>query len=367
MPHPFFDALKFPIHRQDAQAFHRALYEVITTPQNIELNYRRCAEGLPPLTPGVPANAMWLEALDNLTTARALQKLCEMLLQTAALAAMHPLLRAVHEAVDPIGEVLADGKVLFLDRSRFRNALDRLRVASGTERVLLIRGGAGSGKSWSKQMVELVAVESGAGTIFVAEGLVAGVEDMVAHLFTCLEGPEDVPAKTSTDDAWYMEVCRKLLVAARRSKKPRWIIVDDLGQRDGAPLLDAKIKAFFDQLGLFMSNEEFRRWLRLVLIDYPDGKLPTRWTQKFINVVEDRTAETDIMAAHVEEYLRAWARRRQIALADDDATRLAGDVITYADAEVAKGPGPDGERPVRLQLIHNKVLEVVTVLQGAVS
>jgi hypothetical protein len=359
MPHPFFDALKFPLHRLDARELHKGLYETVGSHAQIDLLYRKCAEGLMPLTPA-PPHAMWVEALDNLTAARALRQLFDLVLAGPSLAAIHSKVHAARDAIDAVQQMYLRGDTLFLDRVNFRDALDRLRDAAGRERVLLIRGGPRSGKTWSKRMVEDVARESGAGTIYVAEGLVIGVDDMVDHLFSSLGKPDAVPPRTTTDDAWYKQVCRRLLGVVQGSGTPRWIIADDLGLVDGAPRLDQQIKAFFDQLALFMSNEAHWTWLRLVLIDYPPGKRPTLW--KNIDVLEDRTSEADVSAAHVAEYLRGWASVKGRSLAHDQADQLASEVIAHADAVVAGGPNEDDEPPVRLRIIHDKVREVVKML-----
>jgi hypothetical protein len=360
MSHPFFDAVTFPHHRLDARELHKSLYQTLGSPAQIDLLYRKCAEGLMPLTPGAPPNVMWAEALDKLTAARALPKLFELVLADASLAAIHSKVHAARDAIDAVQQMFLRGDTLFLDRVNFRDALDRLRDAAGRERVLLIRGGPRSGKTWSKRMVEDVARESGAGTIYVAEGLVIGVDDMVDHLFSSLGKPDAIPPRTTTDDAWYKQVCRKLLGVVQGSGTPRWIIADDLGLVDGAPRLDPQIKAFFDQLALFMANEAHRAWLRLVLIDYPPGKQPTLW--KNIDVLNDQTSEADVDAACVAEYLLLWARGKGWSLARDEAEKLASEVIAHADAQVAKGPNEDDEPLVRLRIIHDKVRKVVKML-----
>ncbi|XYI04015.1 S1 family peptidase [Sorangium sp. So ce1128] len=348
--HPFFSPRPYPWHRADALAFYMALHRTIAETSRIQEIYRQCGAGLPPLTVPAAEDVMWSEALGNLASAGALERLVSLILTNNAAGPVHPSAQNVRSAFALPKAQAAAPEMVFVDRAVLHERLDEVDAALGTQRVLLIRGGRTGGKSWSKRLVEKIASERGACSIYFDENVIATVEEMIGQLFDYLGDPGAAPPIDTTPDAWYRKVCSKLLSLGQRSGKRWWIIVDDLS------LLDAPICDFVKQLGSFMSNETYRKIFRLVLIDYPIGKLPTKWRQ--IDVIEDTPSEADVTEGKVAEFLRICALRRSLTLPEAEASTLAGDIF----ADLA-GNQEDAELP-RLQRIHDRVKRATTKLAG---
>jgi hypothetical protein len=95
--HPFFDANSYPWHRAEAGPAHEALFKAIKTEARIDLLYNKCKDELPPLSHGA-ADVVWKAALEQLTTARALETLCKVILADPTLAAIHPEIQAIVDA-----------------------------------------------------------------------------------------------------------------------------------------------------------------------------------------------------------------------------------------------------------------------------
>jgi hypothetical protein len=217
--------------------------------------------------------------------------------------------------------------------------------------VLLVRGDSSSGKTWTKHVVEEQASALGQGCIYLCDGLVGTVGDTLDLIFGVFGGSP--PPKLTTDAAWFRKACIDMLVLAANSKRKYWLVADDLGVTSEGPRLDPLIRQFFDQAALNMLNPAFAEWFRLVLIDYPDGPVPTKWKGFW---VEDRPAESDLQSAAVAQFLLRWAARKKgKVLTHDEAVKLASDIITKADT-----PQPSETRP-RLERIHD---ELTAVLPG---
>lgn len=368
MPHPFFEATTFPWHRPEAAGLTKDLARVEKNIATIDLEYRSCAEDLPPLTPG-NAEVVWKEALENLVVARVLQVWCDNTLNNPRYKPIHPRISALRDAVDILRKVVldvADENLIVLDRETLRDALDKLRLAAGPRKVLVVRGPKRSGKTWSKHLVEIAAAESGAVSIYMDVDTANTVDKAVDMMFSAMGRRKDKPQRTdqdTTDEAWYQSICRQLLDSANNSTAGSkwWIIMDDLGPETG---VDPKVKSFFDQFALLMASDVFRRKFCLVLIDYPDKTTPTKWKN---SQVSDQPNEADIDAATISKYLRGYAKAKKLKLEDAKADELAKTVVEFADTEIAKGPGEDGEIPARLQLIHDKLDEVAAKMGQGVE
>ena len=368
MPHPFFDALSFPWHRPEAAFLSRDLARIEREFAAIELDYQACGADLPALTNANP-ELVWKEVLENLVLARALQVWCENALNSPKYRPIHAKIRAVCDAIDILRNVVlevADENLIVLDRENLRNSLDKLRIALGSRRILIVRGPTKSGKSWSKHLVELAARECGAVCIHMDVDTANTVDKVVDSIFSAMGRLKDKPKasdQNTSETAWYQSICHQLLDSANNSTVGNrwWIIMDDL---DPAKGVDPNVSSFFKEFALLMASDAFRRKFWLVLIEYPDEKLPTKW--KNIQII-DQPNEAEIDARTVSGYLRGFAKAKKLLLADAMAEELAKAVIEFADAEVAKGPGPDGETPVRLQIIHDKLDEITSNLMRSVA
>jgi adenosyl cobinamide kinase/adenosyl cobinamide phosphate guanylyltransferase len=284
--------------------------------------------------------------------------LCEYLLADATLLAYHDRIRAVVDAAPALEERIISDYVVILDRLPLREKLALLEPDASPVKVLLVRGEPRSGKSHGRYLFERSARDQGALPVYLCEGIVATVDDVVRELFSALDASSEIPPRLTTEDAWYRVVCSKLRELASSKQRPLWIAVDDLGPAaDGGPLLDSQIKQFCDQMALNMVNPAFRQWFRLMLIHYPDGQVPTRWKRDFWT--EDRTNPMDVRQADVEVLLREWSSRHETII-EDELTTLAAAVLARADAPET----PDEAEAPRLQRLHDALVETLNTLAG---
>ena len=108
-----------------------------------------------------------------------------------------------------------------------------------------------------------------------------------------------------------------------------------------------------------MVDPAFRRWFRLMLIHYPDGKPPTRWSRDSWR--KDDTSEADVQAQDVQDLLVRWLGAHNLRMTEAELTALAGDVIAKAEAKSAAG---GEEEAPRLQCIHDELTETLRKLGG---
>ncbi len=364
MPHPFFDSLTYRWDRKDGRALHEALYLVVTDAGRITELFRGAGPGLRPLTHGAP-DGMWREALDKLVTAKRLADLCSLILADKDLAAIHDQVRSVQDAIDPIKEaVLSDAEHIFIDRKRLRDKLQRIS-SSETCRVLLVRGGSQCGKTWTQLMVAEVARTMGEECIYLYEGNISTIRDVVDELFTTFGATAEEKAavldQTSTDDGWFLTVCRRLGALGAKKSQVSWLVIDDLGEDETGPRLDPMIRRFADQVVVSMANPAFAKWFRIVLLDYPDRGsrsrgvgVPTKWRDVWD---EDRPDVAEVDAAALEDFILLWARRKNKNIGEDDAKKFAADVIAAVEEET----GAD-DPPSRLKSIHDALQATLETL-----
>src|SRR5262249_48441929 len=90
---------------------------------------------------------------------------------------------------------------------------------------------------------------------------------------------------------------------------------------------------------------------RLMLIDYPEGPVPTKWKGYW---AEDRTKQADINEGSIALYFQQWCwQRYRKKLSDTAALDLAKDVLAKA-AQVPPAPGFS-----LMDLIHDGVVETL--------
>jgi hypothetical protein len=328
-PHPFFETMVFPWEREDAEQFHRALYRTFRTSAAIDGVYRGSGENLKPLNLGQGPDPLWHEALDALVTARRLSNLCDRLLGDAALVAIHPQIQAVIDAKSAIGITLFSPGCVFVDRRPLKEKLAKLSAASAAPTVLLVRGASRSGNTWTEKLVGAVAASYGGVPVYIYDGFVASVKDVVLSLFTAIgQSGYELPAD-STDPAVYMQICRDLWGAAQKSGKVYWIIADDLGPLE-RPRLDPEIRSFFDQFVLMMASSAMSKWFRLVLLNYPAGQVPTRWRDEVW--LEDKPDIAEVDAGAIAEFVQSSALELGKQMSAEEAQRVAAEVFQAAAA-----------------------------------
>ncbi len=348
MAHPFFDTATYPWHRTEAVRLHDALYAAIYRPTEIDQTYRQCAPGLPPLALVHPPNIIWKEALENLTAyTGALRNLCQ---QPFTNAQLQSAVQDVVNAKSLIHQRITKDNVIILDRVKLREKIELVSLDTTALKVLLVRGSRQSGKSHGRHLMHSAALDRGAVFVYLTSGMVANVKNVIDRLFSAFGALKDVPAIYTTDIAGYNAVCNKLQDVAMEKNKQMWIAVDDLGlDPDGVPLLSSDIKEFFDQFALLLTDPSFSTWFRLMLIHYPEGKLPTKWKRDVFT--QDQTSETDVQQGDVAEVLRAWSAARGRNMMEKELLELAADVITNAEAV----PPPGEEEVSRLQRINDEL------------
>jgi hypothetical protein len=355
MTHPFFDADEYPWHRDDARQLWRLLYQQFDRPAAIELVYRRIAADLPPLTPGRPDH-VWQEVLNHCVKLRLLEILLRQLLDNRDFGQNQQAVAVLDAVLRP--RAVVDRSVLpgvpgliLLDRNELRAYIRRLTPIGNPLKVLLVRGEPQSGKSHGRHLFEAAARDVGAKSVYLCDGLVTTVEDVFAELFGAFSATADIPLPESTEHGWYKAVCGRLRSVAERNGRALWIAVDDLGvTEDGAPLLDPQIRAFFEQFALHLVSGVYKEWFRLMLIDYPDGEVPTRWRHDLW--AEDRTTRAGITVEHVVEVLTNWSLRHGRVVVEETVADVAAAMLTTVD-------GPNGERAgatTRLPHLHDLLM-----------
>jgi hypothetical protein len=347
LAHPFFDVVIYPWSREDARALHKALFTTINKFESIDLLYKSCGADLPPLAQD-SADVVWKSALEKLVAVQHLRELGSRLSEAIQYAAARKAFDALAAAVDPLQEPGLVSDRVFVDRSKLRETVGKLTRSDAAITVLLVRGAPCSGKSWTRHVVAEQAKTLGQGCTYLCADLVGTAEEALDLIFAELGGK--VPDKHTTEDAWFRKACSDMIALASKRKVGSWIVADDLGIGRDGPLLDPKIRQLFNQIALSMLNPAFAQWFRLVLIDYPEGPVPTKWKGFW---EEDRPAAADAQADSVAEYLRRWATQKKKALAVDEANRLAGDILAKADT-----PDPTDTRP-RLERVHDGLKAVL--------
>jgi hypothetical protein len=319
--HPFFDASSFPWEREEATQLYDRLTALITTKDEILLLYDQ-AGGAPGLMDGTPPLLLWHTALGLLTAGGQLAALCERLSAIPRLrkrADFHAAIDAVvnaQEAAAPRSEVR---KPVVLDRVPLRQMLKQFEPAHAPLRVVLVRGPEKSGKSWAQHVFQDAALASGATPCFVYGGMVTDARDLVDEIFATIGEPGPDSFDT-TDNAEYGAICRELMRVVIVRGQPLWIAIDDV--RD----FDDSVREFCDQLGARMRAPSYAQWFRLMLIHYPERKLPTTWRPEVW--AEDVTTAEAIKQADVEAYLTEWSAG---SLHEDVIRQMAADVMADVD------------------------------------
>jgi hypothetical protein len=77
--HPIFRPGIYPFYRSEARALLKGLPERFPRSQETRRLYHSCAEDLPQLDLGLPPDALWQEALENLARRGYLEQLCDVI------------------------------------------------------------------------------------------------------------------------------------------------------------------------------------------------------------------------------------------------------------------------------------------------
>jgi hypothetical protein len=332
-PHPFFDAIAYPWSRADAKALHYALYTRFRTSPAIDGLYLASGPNLPPLTLTLAPIPLWKEVLDNLVGARSLRALCDALVADASASAIHSAVQAVIDATTPLAQTMFSPGCIFVDRKPLRDHLAKLSSPMAAPTVLLVRGDTRCGNTWTERLVDAVARSYGGTPVYLYEGFVALLDDVVKSLFTAVGAPGYVMPTDSTEAALYKQICLDLWAAAQESGKVYWIIIDDLGTAE--PRLDPAIRSFLDQFVLMMASPAMSQWFRLVLLNYPSGQVPTRWRDEVW--LDDQPDIAGVDDAAITEFLQGAALESGKQMTVDEAQRVAAEVLQAVAATAEAG------------------------------
>lgn len=361
MSHPFAGGISYPWARPETSRLYKVLTWDVPNGTRIDLLFKRAVPELPPLNLQQAPGALWKEALEQIAAAGALLTLCRVLLEEPGLPRVREAAQAVLDAKSAVEKRISRDGRLTVNRAMLRRQLTHLSLQEGAVKVLLVRGGPKTGKTWSRHLFERVAQDRGADVTYIFNGTVGSVVSVVDKLFSTLQASDRIPPQDTSANAWYQQICNRLPEVAARRGRPLWIAVDDLGPGpDGiTPLLDPEIRNFFEQFVMHLLDPAVHQWFRLMLIHYPDGPVPTKWERELWE--EDRTNPDDLKAEDVAEVLREWAADTGKQLLDMEVLALAADVIARAGASL---PGqPEGEM-VRLHCIHDELTATLEVLGG---
>jgi hypothetical protein len=358
MTHPFAGGIPYPWDRPEAKHLAEVLRSQVTQAPRIDMLYRSAADGLPALNTGQAPALLWAEALDYLALADALLAFCDVLIRQVDLPAVAAAAQAMLDAKPSFQRRIDASGRLVADRVTLREELGELARSHGPVKVVLIRGGEKSGKSWSRHLFEAAAQDRGAVMTYLYSGNVSTVEEVVDKLFGLLNAIDLIPPQFATDAAWYSQACNRLSAAAGRCGRHLWIAADDLSPGPDGVQLDPEICKFFNQFVLNLLDPAMSRWFRLLLIHYPDIPEPSRWEEELWQ--EDRVDAGDVSADDVAEVVREWAAEHDRNLPDDHVLSIATQVITAADEALLGGPGPAG----RLRLIQAGMAAKLRELEG---
>lgn len=357
MAHPFFDTFRYPWSRPEATELYSRLVDLYPM-DALEILYKQCGGDWNDIIPS-SLNAVWRQALDLLTSAKLLRVLCnEVKMRYSNNQTVILVIQKVENA-EPIvlrTSIIAD-KIFILDRIGLRQGIVSLTDESpAATKVLLVTGSKKSGKSWCRHLFIETARDAGAKAVYLGRdypdlGLV------IMELFSALGAPATTIPVFTSEEAWYTKVCILLKGVSSEKQTRLWIAADDLGMEDGAPLIDTKIRTFFEQFTLLMRNPTFGDHFRLMLIDYPHGnEKPTRWERTVWS--EETTDEKDIQQIHVADFLRSWSIQHGRNVLEDDLMKLSADLIAQAETQT---PGP-----ARLQRIHDGLTQTLAKLNSQV-
>ena len=361
MTHPILRPGPYPFWRAEADLLWRRLFQRFDDQQVIGRLYRTCREDLRPLNLNQSPDLVWQQALEELARADLLSRLIDVVSAEASLGTLAEAIEQVTAAEPLVNMRVVTSDVLVIDRQPLRDRLGQLGPDGSPAKVVLVRGQPKSGKTHGRYLFELAAHDQGADALYLSSGMVADVDEAVLWLFSSLGAPDDaIPPGDSTQNAWYLKVSMALLRWVSGRGKPAWIAVDDLGPGpDGSPLMDERIRMFFERLAVQLLNPTFRPWLRLMLIHYPDGPPPTGWHQDLW--CEDRPDATSIGHDDVVTLIRSWASGRSGArLTDDHVADMAANVLAVV---ATAGAGPDPQP--RLQALHAALVAKLRTLETA--
>jgi hypothetical protein len=352
MAHPFFEANQFPMQREDGRALFKLLTAIFTKPGDITLMVQTAGGDPADLSQGLTPRQLWGEALNLLAAARVLDAFCDQLKQNPRVKTNPEVQAAVEAVVNAkplVDRQIVSDKRLVLDRAALRTKLRALGADDSPLRVVLVRGGDDSGKSWGRHVFLNAAEDSGAVGVYLSANQIVNIDSLTSKLFAAFEATDVPPRGLTTGVAWYDAVCSKLSVLAASRNQHLWAAIDDIA------LIDPEICEFCDQFVAMMENPAFSRWFRLMLIHYPDDRSPTRWQEEVWD--EDITSEADLTYDEVVSFFKTWADDCGYKILDSQIDELAHAAINTADT--VPTPQQGKPPPPRLKRLHDHLVSTL--------
>jgi hypothetical protein len=352
MAHPFFESNQFPLQRDEGRDLFGVLTQIFTNSDEIRMMYQQAGGDVGALKPGLAPKPLWTEVLNLLAAARALQAFCDVLKNSRAKdnAEFKAAVAAVVNAKPLVDRQIVSERRLVLDRAELRTKLRSLGADNSPLRVVLVRGGDDSGKSWGRHVFLNAAKDSGAVGVYLSANQNPTLDSITRDLFAAFNETEIPPRGLTTGSAWYDAVCSALSVVAGNRRQQLWAAIDDIA------LIDPEICKFCDQFVAKMENPAFSQWFRLMLIHYPADRRPTTWQDEVWD--EDTTSEADVDFDEVVAFFKSWAGDGGYKVIDAEINELAQVAITTADTP-SQHAGNGETVPPRLKRLHDHLVSTL--------
>jgi hypothetical protein len=237
----------------------------------------------------------------------------------AFVASLPPELLQPRPPLDPFGVCfLHDVKDWpFVDRAALRTSLASFYAPNGA-RVVVVKGPADSGKSYSFKFVNYLRQERGGFEAFLIDlsetaGLSYGPDYLAMRIAARMgiEAPSaDMLTKATQDPRWAKELCNWIVDRVPATNKVWWIVIDGIFQAGLPPGTLALIHALAHRAALIEPN------LRLVLLGYDKANLPSEALPRLVQ--EELTA---LERLDLSDFFERLLKQRGLA---------AGDAITPA-------------------------------------
>jgi hypothetical protein len=377
--HPVFDTSIFPLHLPEASHLRNTLVQAYLNKADIEGFYRMCGPYvtvMPPLDLNKSPQDLWYEVLDKASLRLRLRNLCDAIKASGPIQPVLEAIQLLEELKPAVHPTVINLDYLVLDRRSLRSYLELLGDSRNLVRVVLVRGEKNSGKSYSRHLFEAMAQQQGSVPVVLRKGIVVTLDNVLGALFAeagdinakpnspvlSSKDADETGTADSTHEAEYITICNTLLDTVQKKNKVVWIVMDDLGYIESTndkgekvltSKMDSKIRAFFNQLVNQMARPLFRTHFRIMLINYPDGKLPTSWEQTHLK--DEILKESDITQVHVEELINNWFVSKNEELMETQVQSIASDIISNVDNAPLV---PD--LPPRLERLRNEVLKIIS-------
>jgi hypothetical protein len=224
-----------------------------------------------------------------------------------------------YEAPHPLRTCFIGSEKGLVNRVDLRNYVSELMTKDGP-RALVVRGGPGSGKSYSLDFIRFVEGKSGD---FNVAHLSLSNPDVTPHqlirsiaIRMGLAGKvEDIPPEEEQQEQatrWNDDLCAWLFAELRDSEKPWWLIIDGIDQVKLRP-------ATYDLITKLMEEAESAQPLRVVLLACSEPLPRVRVRIEEIGAITD-----DVLRTFFRDFLNHQGREATDEALDQAAQKVHG-------------------------------------------